>query len=424
MVVYSKLKPENKVLNNVYLSYSFLQGGQANVIKVEQDSDNIDQLSPFSFKVMANDGYKIDYDNCVLEIDVRVVMHDNLPNLLDPTEDDLLKVDFKEFANAEKLGEYDVGANDVNYINIDVTNFKTLEKTVNGVKFYINLLDPKDTSCMIEIYEDKARYGSKYNVNNKSLLNYSVVQTFRSAFGNLPDKYLRIYRIDFNVQGSGVEEPEKPLSKNIFTTYVVNSSTLSGITGSQEIYNDVIINTSSYPLKFNVEDLTEVNMRIAGIETSNIGNVFNKNNVKIEIFKFTIPTFNNVEQCIINLPFNDSLSLNYEDLENKIIKGVLTYEVLTGSTTLIINNGQYNIYKGRFNLESDLPYKPTGEFANYKKSETRLSNDYPLLIIKCSQIIKQNEVIKGLIETEVKGILKSELELLNSLTERGVLINE
>ena len=424
MVVYSKLKPENKVLNNVYLSYSFLQGGQANVIKVEQDSDNIDQLGAFSFKVMANDGYKIDYDNCVLEIDVMAVIHDDLPNLLDPTENDLLKVDFKEFENAEKLGEYDVGTNDVSYINIDVTNFKTIEKTVNGVKFYINLLDPKDTSCMIEVYEDRARYGSKYKVNGKSLLNYSVVQTFRSAFGNLPNKYLRIYRIDFNAQGSGAAEPEKPLSKNIFTTYVVNPSTLSGIIGSQEIYNDVIINTSSYPLKFNVEDLTEVNMRIAGIETSNVGNVFNKNNVKIEIFKFTIPSFNNVEQCIINLPFNGSLSLNYEDLENKTIKGVITYEVLTGSTTLIINNGQYNIYKGRFSLESDLPYKPTGEFANYKKSETRLSNDYPLLIIKCSQIIKQNEVIKGLIESEIKGILKSELELLNSLTERGVLINE
>lgn len=424
MVVYSKLKPENKVLNNVYLSYSFLQGGQANVIKVEQDSDNIDQLGPFSFKIMANDGYKIDYNNCVLEIDVRAVKHDDLPNLLDPTENDLLKVDFKEFENAEKLGVYDVGANDVNYINIDVTNFKTLEKTVNGVKFYINLLDPKDTSCMIEVYEDKARYGSKYNVNDKSLLNYSVVQSFRSAFGNLPDSYLRIYRIDFNVQGSGVEEPEKPLSKNIFTTYVVDPSTLSGITGSQEIYNDIIINTLSYPLKFNVDDLTEVNIKTAGIETGIKGNVFNKNNVKIEIFKFTIPTFNNVEQCIINLPFNNSLSLNYEDLENKTIKGVLTYEVLTGSTTLIINNGQYNIYKGRFSLESDLPYKPTGEFANYKKLETRLSNDYPLLIIKCSQIIKQNEVIKGLIESEVKGILKSELELLNNLTERGVLINE
>lgn len=424
MVVYSKLKPENKVLNNVYLSYSFLQGGQANVIKVEQDSDNIDQLGPFSFKIMANDGYKIDYDNCVLEIDVRAVKHDDLPNLLDPTENDLLKVDFKEFENAEKLGVYDVGANDVNYINIDVTNFKTLEKTVNGVKFYINLLDPKDTSCMIEVYEDKAIYGSKYKVNDKSLLNYSVVQSFRSAFGNLPNSYLRIYRIDFNVQGSGVEEPEKPLSKNIFTTYVVDPSTLSGITGSQEIYNDIIINTLSYPLKFNVDDLTEVNIKTAGIETGIKGNVFNKNNVKIEIFKFTIPTFNNVEQCIINLPFNNSLSLNYEDLENKTIKGVLTYEVLTGSTTLIINNGQYNIYKGRFSLESDLPYKPTGEFANYKKLETRLSNDYPLLIIKCSQIIKQNEVIKGLIESEVKGILKSELELLNSLTERGVLINE
>lgn len=430
MAIYDNLKPENLILNNVYLSYSFWESGQVNVVKVEQDSNNINQLDPFSFKIIANDGYKIDYNNCLLEIDSRDLVYEDLQNLTEPTEDDLLKIDFTEFETAEKIGNYktdlDVDTRDCNYKNVDILNFKTLEKTVNGNKFYINLIDPKETSCMIDIFTDETSFSSDYSVDDNKLTRYSVVQSFEDGIGSTyEDKYLRIYKINFNVQGSGPggEEPEQPLSRNIFTTYIVNPSILSEIVGQQEIYNDIIINTFSYPIKFKDEDLTETIIKLAGTETSTTGKTFIKNNIKTEIFKFTIPKFNNVEQCILNLPFNQSISLNYEDLENKTITGTLIYEVLTGSTTLIINNGEYNIYKGKFSLESDLPYKPTGEFSSYKKTETRLSNDIPLLIIKCSQIIKQDEVIKGRIESEIKGILKSELELLNALTEQGVLIN-
>lgn len=430
MTTYSSLKPENKILNNVYLSYSFWSGGQVNVIKVEQDSDNTTQLDSISFKIIANDGYKIDYNNCILEIDARNLVYEDLKNLTEPTENDILKIDLKEFENAEKIGEYStnlkIDTSDCNYKNVDVTNFKTIEKTVNETKFYVNLLDPKETSCMVEIYTDDKRYGSKYLVDGNGLKKYSILQFFQNKYGSYyPDDYSRIYKINFNVQdsGSGTEDPEKPLSKNIFTTYVVNPSILSEITGKQEIYNDIIINTLSYPIKFNDEDLTETNIKLAGTETTSTGKTFTKNNMKTEIFKFTIPKFNNVEQCILNIPFNNSITLDYEDLENRTITGTLIFEVLTGSTTLIINNGEYNFYKGKFNLESDLPYKPSGDFASYKKTETRISNDNPLLIIKCSQIIKQNEVIKGIIESEITGILKSELELLNTLTEKGVLIN-
>lgn len=427
MTTYSNLKPENTILNNVYLSYSFWRGGQVNVIKVEQNSDNFNQIEPFSFKIIANDGYKIDYNNCVIEIDTRDIEYSDLPNLTEPVENDILKIDLTEFENAEKIGVYNsnlsVDTWDCNYKNVDVTNFKTLEQTVNGKKFYINLLDPKETSCMIEVYEDKKSWSSDYSVNGTELERYYLIQTFENKSGaTLPNNFLRLYKINFNVQGTE-EEPETPLSENIFTTYVVNPSILSGITGKQEIYNDIIVNTLSYPIKFNDEDLIETPIKIAGTETSSTGKVFNKNNIKTELFKFTIPKFNNVEQCILNLPFNNSISLNYEDLENKSITGTLIFEVLTGSTTLIINNGEYNFYKGRFDLESDLPYKPTGEFASYKKTETRLSNDIPLLIIKCSQIVKQDVIIKGVIESEIQGILKTELELLNTLTKEGVFIN-
>ena len=426
MTVYSTLRPENTILNNVYLYYSFWRNGQVNVVKVEKDSGNAKDLG-LEFKVIANDGYKIDYTNGHFEIDMRYLEESEAKKLTEPTDNDLLKIDLSEFTTAEKIGNFkdnlDVDGYDCNFKNVDITNFKTIEKTISfkndygevtNDKYYIVLIDPKETSCMLGVYT---------KATNMPFSGIYLTQSFKNDYGETsPNTFFKVHKIDFNAKAAGVE-PEKPLSDNIFTTYVVDPSKLTTLSGKQEIYNEIIINTLSYPLKFKDEDLTETKIKLAGEETSVTGKTFNKNNVKTEIFKFTVPTFNNVEQCTLNLPFNNSISLNYEDLQNKTITGYLNFEVLTGSSTLIINNGEYNIYKGNFDLESELPYKPTGQFANYSKSETRLSNEPPLLIIKCSQIVKQDEVIKGIIKSEIKGILKSELELLNSLTEKGVLIN-
>lgn len=433
MTVYSTLTPENTVLNNVYLTYSFFKNA-VNVVKIDKDTNNISDLR-LEFKIIANDGYKIDYENSSFEVDLRTLELEYLEYLTEPTEEDLLKIDLNEFSTAEKIGAFndELVNKDVNFTNIDTTNFKTIEKTVESindygetetVKYYVVLIDPKDTSCMIGIYRDEPATGSVFTVDDVGKAGIEFTQLFINDYGEFSnDTFFKVHKINFNAKVSGVE-PDPPLSKNIFTTYVVKPSTLASITGKQDIYNEIIINTVSYPMKFKDDDLTETTIKLASEETSHTGNTFIKNNAKIEIFKFTIPTFNNVEQCTINLPFNNSIFLNYEDLENRTITGCLNYEVLTASTTLIINNGDHTIYKGSFDIGSDLPYKPTGNFANYSKTETRLSNDPPLLIIKCSQIIKQNKVIKGLIQSEITGILKDELELLNTLTEQGVITNE
>ena len=434
MTVFSTLKPETTILNNVYLTYSFFQHGQVNVVKIEKGSNNITDLK-LEFKIVANDGYKIDYANSSFEVDLRTLQLEDLENLTEPTEEDLLKIDLNEFATAKKIGTFNAKLvnQDQNFTNIDVTNYKTVVKTVDvindygemeTVKYYIVLIDPKDTSCMIGIYMDGEGTGSIFRAHSKSKPSIWLKQSFINDYGeDSPDSFFAIHKINLNAKPSGAE-PDKPLSKNIFTTYVVNPTTLTGITSKQDIYNEIIINTVSYPLKFKDDDLTETTLKLANETTSHTGKTFIKNNAKIEIFKFTIPTFNNVEQCALNLPFNNSIFLNYEDLENKTITGYLNYEMLTSSTTLIINNGDHNIYKGSFDIGSDLPYKPTGAYANYSKTETRLANDPPLLIIKCSQIIRQNTVIKGTIKSEITGILKNELELLNTLTEQGVITNE
>lgn len=439
MTVFSTLKPENTILNNVYLSYSFVKQAQVNVVKIEKGSNNISDLK-LEFKIIANDGYKIDYENSSFEVDLRTLQLEDLPTLTEPTDDDLLKIDLNEFATAKPIGVFNsrLVSKDDNFTNFDTTKFKTIKKKVDtindygessSITYYVVLIDPKDSSCMIGIYLDGVGTGSIFSVKNsanKSIAKpgMSLTQIFINDYGETSnDTFFAVHKINFNAKSSGVT-PDPPLNKNIFTTYVVDPTTLTGITAKQDIYNEIIINTVSYPLKFKADDLTETTLKLANETTSHKGKTFIKNNAKIEIFKFTIPTFGNVEQCALNLPFNNSIFLNYEDLENKTITGYLNYEMLTSSTTLIITNGDHNIYKGSFDIGSDLPYKPTGDFANYSKTETRLANDPPLLIIKCSQIIRQNNFIKGTIKSEITGILKNELELLNTLTEQGVIVDE
>ena len=155
MTVYSTLKPENTILNNVYLYYSFWQNGQVNVVKIDKDSTNIEDLD-LEFKIIANDGYKIDYDNSHFELDMRNIKLDNLKTLTEPTDNDLLKIDLSEFATAEKIGTFkddlDVDSWYSNFKNVDLTNFKTVEKTIDSkndygefssVKYYVVLIDRK-----------------------------------------------------------------------------------------------------------------------------------------------------------------------------------------------------------------------------------------------------------------------------------------
>ena len=84
MTTYSFLKPENKILNNVYLSHLFWKKKQVNVVKVEQDSDIdiIKELCDCRFKIIAYDGYKIDYDKKTVELIEVVALCKNCHNYI------------------------------------------------------------------------------------------------------------------------------------------------------------------------------------------------------------------------------------------------------------------------------------------------------------------------------------------------------
>lgn len=429
MTIIKGIKPENIIIDNCYIDSSYTDDLQPTSLRIDKDSNNIEHLKT-TFRVIANDGYNIDYKNCSFSFDGRVLTESDTENYELPTEENIITIDFKDFETVEKIGEYDKNLDiDISILfkNVDRENFKTIKKTIGNHTFFINMLQKTEKSCLIDVNATLGDYYTeKYSVPDYDIKSFSFKQTFEDAWGEYDHSIFRVLSVNFNTYSTSTdpEQPENPISRNIFTTYVVDPAVLSEIVGKQEVYNEIIINTATYPIKFNSKDLDDTLIKLGGSETSIKAKGFTKNIVSVEIFKFIVHNFKDVESCTINLPFNSQLIIDWDSIKNKIITGTIHYEVLTGTTTLIIDNGDFNIYKSIFNIKSKLPFKPTGEIANFRESETRLISETPKLIIKCNKVITQDKIIKGIVKSQIKGILKSELDLLNSITEKGILINE
>ena len=217
-----------------------------------------------------------------------------------------------------------------------------------------------------------------------------------------------------------VEEP----TKNIFTTYYVNSETLRKIKESGTIPTEIIINTYSYPIEFDPEQYTEVEIKASYIPQGIRGNVFKSNYTKLPIFSFTVPEIIDSDSVEITIPFNDRISIPYIYVSNQTIKGYLVYEMLTNTTTLIVENNNDIIFSNIVSIGVKYPFKPTGELSNFTEPSTRLSYSKPKMFITgVGKSIKGN-FIKGFIKEPIKNILKNELDILNSLLEKGVFLNE
>ena len=145
---------------------------------------------------------------------------------------------------------------------------------------------------------------------------------------------------------------------------------------------------------------------------------------KIKIFSFNVPYLKDVESCKLLLPFNPEITLDYDIIRGKVISGYIQYEVSTNSSTLYIDNGDVEFYKDTIVIETSVPFKPTGEYKNFKETEKRLGKQNPTLLIKCLQDENQHYFIKGFIDYPIVGILKDELDILNTELQKGVITNE
>ena len=441
-------KTEITQLNNSYIDGSYSDKGATQVVNIEIPDPNGHDLKQL-FTIRTKDGYALKYD----ENSGNVVYRFQTPLFKDTltltqviqgyttyfNEYTFKLSDLSSYENKDPVTEYrpstynnaplfeysdiEVQKENIYIINTGIvvsTKYKTVSVFI--VSYYGK--DPKrcKLKLVIEVfnttsYEIKTKSGrlfSEYNI-------YPQYET--DAVGN-GTKISTLVSISSNAEKVG-EIIEEDTTDGLFDTYVVNQSDLKKIADTGKIYSEIIINTFSYPIKFKENELLVTNIVLGNTPLADItGKRFKRAEPRINIFTFNVPYFKDVEICKLLLPFNSEIILDYDIIRGKKINGCIQYEVSTNSSTLYIDNEEVEFYKDSIVIETVVPFKPTGEYSNFKETEKRLGKQVPTLLIKCLQEEKQKQFIQGIIEYPIKGILKDELELLNTELSKGVITNE
>ena len=328
--------------------------------------------------------------------------------------------DFKPLTNELNL-YIDVTTVDFQLSGINLSNSLVYEAEFNNNQYCIFLLGGfNEYKLIFGIYEKfRIDYDGTYGEHKLRILpltdNLFDDEGFPLGYKSLLNDLMFIAESD--------EELEPDINNNFFTTYYIDIDTLREIKQKGTVSEELIINTYSYPIKFEEEQLTETSIKTGYISSEVIANIFKKNYTALDIFKFTIPNISDVTECYIKIPFNNDVNLNYEDIKGKTIRGYITYEVLTNTTTLFITDEEKILYKNIISIGVEIPFKPTGKLNNYKDVKTRLAYEEPKLYIKGVGKSVKGNYLKGFIK-EPKSILKDELDLLNNLLNEGVFIND
>ena len=403
---------ENYNLVNCYVDTSYYKQGTIITSKFSNEEEQT-QMIHTDFVVVANPGFKLKP-----EFSFKIQMVEN-GEWLEVTQDDFQPLE------GELILHLDTQRHDFQLAGVDLNNslvYEFEDEDEWGVHhYYLFLLGGfNEYKLIFRVYEkidydSLETYAGNYITSNY-FYHYIVDESY------LPLGYLsRLNDLMFTAEGE--EDLEPDLDNSFFTTYYVDSDILREIKQKGSVPEALIINTYSYPIKFNDEQLVESTIKTGYISTEIMAKIFKNNYTSLDIFKFTVPDISDVNECFIRIPFNNDISLDYEDIKGKTIRGYITYEVLTNTTTLFITDEEKILYKNIISLGVEMPYKPTGQLAGFRDAQTRLAYEEPKLYIKGVGKSVKGNYLKGFIEIP-NNILKDELDLLNSLLNEGVFIND
>ena len=448
-------------LKNSYIdcSYTNTTNGNTNVINI-QTPNTKGNIVRNPFTIRTKDGYALKYNDTtgsvVFRISTKFIDYEMSASTI-----------ISKYANYIK--EYNFNLKSLStYVNVDpVFDFKPPTYRVNagngGSKFipifeYSDIEEQKENIYILETglldQYSKPVYIASYYGKNPKQCKLDIVSEMTSYNDEEPEYTFkttsgRFFYISNDVGLFGADETgqggtaisnivsisvnaeqvgaviEESTTDGLFTTYVVNQNDLKKISDEGKIYSEIIINTFSYPIKFDKTELLETNIVIGNTPLTNTkGKRFKRAEPRIKIFSFNVPYLKDVESCKLLIPFNPEIIIDYDIIRGKRINGYIQYEVSTNSSTLYIDNGDVEFYKDSIVLETSVPFKPTGDYKNFKETEKRLGKQVPTLLIKCLQEEKQYKFIQGVIEYPINGILKDELSLLNTELQKGVITNE
>lgn len=446
-------------LNNCYIDCSYSKSDNTIIVNIENPNPNGDDVRE-PFTIRTKDGYTLKYDEVTGDVVFRInkkylptstseeevirdydlyfddynfdlqtlstyenidpVVQFKTPTYAQTEGDNSIEVPRFEYEDIEKQKE--------NIFLIDTGIKNRYDKTVFVASYYGKDPNRCKLELLVEVKPDPFDEDPSYIIKTGTgRMFYFLVQHIiygSDPFGGTGKEVANIDSISSNAEQTGgiIEEDN---TKGLFSTYVVNQTELNNISNTGAIYSEIIINTFSYPIKFNDDDLLEVNIKLGNTPLEDIkGKKFKRAEPKIKIFTFSVPYLKDVETCKLLLPFNTEIILDYDVIRGKTINGYIQYEVSTNSSTLYIDNEDVTFFKDIVVIETVVPYKPTGEYVGFKESQKRLGKQTPVLLIKCLQEEQQQHFIKGFINYQITGILENELKLLNEELQKGVITNE
>lgn len=450
-------------LNNSYIDCSYSSDGNTNLVNIEVPNPNGDDVR-VPFTIRTKDGYALKYNENTGNVVYRFANKNYDYELLKSqviagynsyfTEYTFNLSTLSNYNNTDPVTEYIPPTyrkynGNGSYIYIPLFEYSDIEEQKENIFIIDTGIIHEITYSSYPIYlvsyygKDPKRcklglFVEKFIDEEGDIPNYTIKTTSGRMFSeiNIKSQYgadetgwggtqiTEIVSISANAEKVG-EVIEEDTTDGLFTTYVVNQSDLKKIADEGSIYSDIIINTFSYPLKFDEDELLETNIVIGNTPLEDTkGKRFKRAEPKIKIFSFNVPYLKDVESCKLLLPFNPEIILDYDIIRGKVISGYIQYEVSTNSSTLYVDNGDVEFYKDSIVIETVVPFKPTGEYKNFKETEKRMGKQIPTLLIKCLQDENQHHFIQGVIDYPITGILKDEIDLLNTELQKGVITNE
>lgn len=261
------------------------------------------------------------------------------------------------------------------------------------------------------------------------LISFFEMETKNISQPNLPPfgKILKSKITEISINAP-VEVP-KYVTNLAYDTYVIDDEQLSKLRDNGDLYNDLMINTYNYPLKFDDNDLIETQFKIDSANFNADCKKFVSISTEIPIFEFDIPNIKGVESVEIYPIYSNKILIDYTVIQGKHIKGVSVYDCITNTNVLKILADDILVDYFDYNIQTEVPINYN---INKIQSNGNISKRIPLfksfIIMKTTEYMllddeKQN-FYKGEITKLNSQILKKEFEMLENLFKTGIYINE